>query len=384
MSGSFIYVGASQVVVGTSPLTLGDPADPTTTPGGIAYEVEPGAVWTWAYGPGASATTPGATRELTQAKGRVVTWRVDGHAFAQFSIDGASDEAASIVERRDDLWVYRNGVLVFRGRIYGVDDDIGATQHHAQFLAVDYRGMLTLAAKVEPPVPTFSDVDQAQIVWQLIEDWQALDGGDWGITEGVGTTSGTNRDETDITAFSPVGEVIDRLLRRDGGGEWEISPQMELNRFWPERGTDTGVVLDHGGALAHVGKSTAEFGNVGGATGNDATTPEAVEAAGVASDQRGRWTVAQAFPTVSRQATVTAKAQWLADQASTIEDEWRATFRARGWGGPADVWIGDRVEFRVSSGRVSVAGTHRVVELQAVCGEDGEETISVGLVGVAA
>lgn len=344
--------------------------------------IESGARWTWAAGPGASATTPGPTRELVNAYGRVVTWRVDGHAFAQFSIDGTSADAAEIVERRDDLWIYRNGELLFRGRIVGAEDALDEDAHRVQFLAVDYRGMLSLAAKVEPPVPTFSAVDQAQIVWQLIEDRQALSGGDWGIVEGVGSTSGTNRDETDITPGAPVGDVIDRLLRRDGGGEWEISPTLELNRWWPTRGSDNGVVLDYGGVISRVGKSLAEFGNAAVASGDSATTPASASTADVGTDQRGRWTVSQGFSTVSVQATVTAKAQWLADQASTVESEWAATFRPDGWAGKSHVWIGDTVELRVSSGRLSVADPHRVAELQVVCGDDGTETVTAGLVGI--
>ena len=355
-------------------------------PGEFSLGVDAGPVWEWAVGPGASSAAPRPTRQLTEATGRVVTWRVAGHAFAQFSIDGRSDEAAAIVERRDDLWVHRDGDRVFRGRIVGAEDTIDGG-HTTQFVAVDYRGLAGRAAKVEPPVPVFSSVDQAQIVWQLIAGWQALPGGDWGITEGVGAVSGTDRDETDIVPFSPVAEVIDRLLDRAGGGEWEISPDMQLNRWWPRRGAANGVVLDRvpgGGVLAKLAKSTPEFGNVAGATGTPETSAVVAAAADVAADERGRWTVAQGFPSVSRQSTVDDKAAWLLDQASTVEDTWRATFRAGVWGGRDHVWIGDVVTLRVRSGRLDVDGLHRVTDLQAVCGDDGNETITVGLVGVAA
>lgn len=384
MSGEFIYIAGVPVYIGGAVVTLGSPLPGPVWDGAFVPGVDDGAVWSWSYGPGASAAVPGATRELTEATGRVVTWRVDGHAFAQFSIDGRSDEAAGIVERRDDLWIYRNGQLMFRGRIVGAEDAIDSNGHRVQFLAVDYRAMLTLAARVEPPVPTFSAVDQAQIVWDLIAGWQALDGGDWGITEGVGGSSGTTRDESDITPFTPVGEVIDRLLRRDDGGEWEISPTLELNRWWPSRGADSGVVVDYGGVIAEVSKSLAEFGNVGAATGNQETAPEVVAAATVGTDERGRWTVAQGFPSVSVQSTVEAKAQWLLDQGSSVVDQWRAVFTAGRWEGPDHVWIGDTVELRVQSGRLEVAGPHRVAELQVVCGESGAETVTVGLVGIAA
>ena len=121
-----------------------------------------------------------------------------------------------------------------------------------------------------------------------------------------------------------------------------------------------------------------------GATGTPETSAVVAAAADVAADERGRWTVAQGFPSVSRQSTVDDKAAWLLDQASTVEDTWRATFRAGVWGGRDHVWIGDVVTLRVRSGRLDVDGLHRVTDLQAVCGDDGNETITVGLVGVAA
>ena len=381
MPDEFVYFGSEQLFWGSDPITLGNPSPAWDD--GLSGTVPPGAVWTWVFGPGASSSDPGPTRELTSARGRVSTWRVDGHPFAQFSIDGRSDDASQLVERRDDIWVYREGALVFRGRVVGAEDTIDPTSHRVQFLAVGYRGLLSLAAKVEPPVPTFNDVDQAQIPWQLIQAWQARPGGNWGIVEGVGSTSGTTRDENQITPFSPVGEVIDRILRRDGGGEWDISPDLELDRWWPARGTDNGVVLDYGGVISNITRSLPEFGNVGGASGNDQTTPVAIEHAGVATDERGRWTVATASANTSRQASVVDKAQWTLDQAYSVESTWQATFTARRWEGPDHVWIGDTVELRVDSGRLQVAGPHRVVELQAVCGDDGTETITVGLVGVA-
>ena len=384
VSAQYIYVGGTLLRWGDTPLSMGEPTTAAIWPGPFVAGEPAGSVWTWSVGPGASASAPGADRELTEAYGRVATWRVDGHAFATFTIDGRSDEAAGIVERRDDLWIRRDGVLVFRGRIVGAEDAVDASTHVTQFAAVDYRAMLSGAAKVEPSVPTFSAVDQGQIVWQLIQGWQALSGGDWGITQGVGSTSGVTRDETDITPFSPVGEVIDSLLRRDGGGEWEISPTMELNRWWPRRGSASGEVLDYGGVLDSVGRSLPEFGNAAGATGGQGTAAVVSADAGVGADDRGRWTVAQGYPSVSKQSTVAAKASWLLDQASTVQSEWRATFSPGRWGGLGHVWIGDTVEMRVDSGRLSVAGAHRVVELQAVCGDHGTETITVGIVGVPA
>lgn len=79
-----------------------------------------------------------------------------------------------------------------------------------------------------------------------------------------------------------------------------------------------------------------------------------------------------------------AKAVWLRDQASTVQAAWVATMAPRRWGGLTDIGKGDTVELRVASGALQIAGPHRVVEIQAVPGENGTETVNLGLVGVSA
>lgn len=383
MPGSFVTEGGGLVTFFGVPLTEGgDPLGPLWA-GPFQAGIEPGPEWVWSIGPGASSASPGPVRQLTAATGRVLTRRVKGHGFAQFSIDGRHDEALTIVERETDLWCYRDGDLMFRGRIVGGTDDVGGT-HRCQFTAVDYRGMLALAAKVEPPVPTYTAVDQGLIPWDLISDWQALDGGDYGITNGLGAVSGVTRDETDIAAGAPIAEVIDRIAERDGGFEWEISETLELNRWYPQRGSDNEVVLGFGGLLFAVSSNAVgEFGNVGLATGNDTTTPAVFEHATLATDQRGRWTRSQGYSSVSIQGTVDAKAEWLAATGVTEERIWRAVLGPRKWGGRDHIWLGDTVRLEVDSGRIQIPGVdHRVVELQVVVGDNGEEIVSAGLVGI--
>ena len=340
--------------------------------------------WTWSVGPGASSPNPGPERQLTAAYGRVLTRRVAGHHFAAFSINGRHDEAADIRERETDLWVWRDGILLHRGRIVSAQDQIGPSSHTTTFQSVDYRGMLTLAAAAELPVPTFNGVDQAQIAWQLVQHRQGQSGGSWGITQGVGASSGQSRDETQITAGTPIGEIIDRIFKRQNGGEWEISPDLKLNRWFPKRGVSSGVVLDYGGVLSSIQGSTAKFGNAAVATGSEDTTPVLDATVGVGTDPRGRWTVTEGNPSIETQTSLIDRAAWILGEASTIEHEWSATFSAQRWEGPGHVEIGDTVALQIKSGRLTVAGSHRVMEMQHVLDGDGGEQTTVGLVGVAA
>ncbi len=69
--------------------------------------------WALNVGPGASSATPQQERLLTRAKGRLFTFRADGHAFAQFTINDRHEESASIVDKVSDLWAARDDEFVF-------------------------------------------------------------------------------------------------------------------------------------------------------------------------------------------------------------------------------------------------------------------------------
>lgn len=337
--------------------------------------------WVLSVGPGASTATPQKERQLTQARGRVFTFRADGHDFAQFTINDRHEEATEIIDKVSDLWVYRDAEFVFRGRVVDSQHTVTETEHQRQCQVIDYRGMLTRAARVEPTVPTYAIVDPAQIVWQLIQHRQAQTGGDWGITEGVGSSSGYGgRDLNTLIAGKPIGEAIDELLRREDGGEWAINPDLELDRWWPRRGSDNGVVLEYGGMISKVSLGGAEFGNAATATGSNLTTPTTSATAGVGTDDRGRWSITEGFPSIEVQATLDAKAVWLRDEASTIERRWSVEFAPNKWEGFDHVGVGDIVQFSIKSGSLQVSTPHRVVEIQVAVGEDGDETVRAGLV----
>ena len=335
------------------------------------------AEWSWAVGGAAPGGVP--ERELTAAFGRTVTWRVDAAATAQFSIDGRHDEAAAFVERESDLWIWRDGVLLFRGRIVPpLADTVTEDEHRVEAVAVSYRGMLAnriagAAGRV------FTGVDQGQIAWTLIDESQALTNGDWGITEGVGATSGTLRDRT----YAPGKSLLDALTelgRVDGGFEWDVNPDLELDRWYPRRGSTVPVVLDWGGMLARVQRRSATWANSVLSVGAQGTTPEVAESASIATDPAGRWEMFDGDgSTIVQQSTLADRAQWAVDQVSTIRSTWSVEWAPGRWSGPDEIWIGDTATLAVRSGRLDVAGPARLVELTAVPGEDGSEKIVGGL-----
>lgn len=334
--------------------------------------------WTFAVGPGASQSAPQPERELTEARGRTVTWRTRGHGTAQFTIDARSEEAQEIGELDTDLWVWRAGELLYRGRITTLADDITEDRHDLNVTAIDYRGMCRHRTLWTAGY-TAANKAQAEIAWEMLNASQGRDGGSWGVTQGL-SPAGTPRDRNE-NPMTNLADAMTRLSEVDGGFEWEISPNLELDIWTPRRGADNGVVLDFGGTIARLSGTleSGRFANAVGVTGAKTTTPAVAVAADVASDPRGRWERVESFPNVEEQSTLDERPDQLLDDALRLSSPLTATFTADRWEGPSHVWLGDIVTVNVQSGRFG-ALTQRVMEVQVSPGDDGTETVRLGLV----
>lgn len=374
--------GGVPLVWGGVPLAWGDFTPPDTGAPVVVdpFDEYPIPVWLWSAGPGASASSPGPVHDLEEVQGRTITFRRGGHCYAQFTVDGRSDDAFALLPAKaTDLWCYRDSQLWFRGRVRDIIPQLDGTQHLWTVTVIDYRGMTSAAAAILDPVPTYTAVDQAAIAWDLIDRWQTQPGGDWGITEGVGSVSGTLRSELDLVAGAPVGEAIDRLAELDDGFEWEIDQDLRLNRWFPRRGSLSSMVLDYPGTVRAVSGSPIGFANGVVVTGGPNTVSVSAEAATVATDPRGRWVTARSFPSATTQDRLAEAAPFvLADTSRTVLPL-TVELVPGAWSGPSDLWLGDTVRTEIVDGALSVSEVMRVDEI--VIGCDPPETVRVALVG---
>lgn len=334
----------------------------------------------WTFVVGGAAPTGVEERELTAAYGRNLTWRLDGSCTAQFALDGRHPEAAEIVSLATDLHVYDpDGIKRFRGRIGPESDDIGPSTHTSQFTAVDYRGMLA-HRQVGAAGVAYASTPVGAIAWSLIVASQALAGGNWGVTDGVGTGGGTARDKT-ADPGKPLVEIIEEMAHLTPGMEWEIDAELALNRWYPTRGADNGVVLDYGGLVSRVRRelSPGDFANSTLATGSQGLTPEVDVTAGIGTDPRGRWESSAGFPTIIEQTSLAAKAPWMLAATSTLRPAYSVTLTPGRWEGFSHVGLGDTVTLAINSGRLAVNSPFRVVEVSVQPGIDGDETVLLGL-----
>lgn len=322
--------------------------------------------------------------ELLAAKSKKLTWRRDGAADASFSLLGTDPGAVDIGELLTDLLVYRSedpddpGSLVFRGRIGATSDSIDGESdtHTLQVAAVDYRGLLD--RRTVHGDLTFTADAKSSIAWDLIQHTQALDGGDLGITRGIGFLSGLH--DREYPDRKKIGEAIAELGRSENGFEWEIDQFRRFN-CWTVRGeTRDDFVLEYGATVASVSRAVdpAEYANEVRASGADTTTPYDAEAADIATRPEGRFEMVVGDNDLTVQASVDELAEGTLAVAEVIQPSYQLTLIPDIWS-PNELFIGDTAPIRIRSGRLNVDTADRVEEISVTIGDDGSEQVAVSM-----
>lgn len=339
--------------------------------------------WTWAVGNCAPNTS--WTHFLAQARSRRIVWQLDGSAYATFSVDGRSAEAAAVLELQTDLACWRDGELLFRGRIGSENDELSENTHTTTFYAMDYRGMLEFR-RLGPGGREFeTPLDKAAAAWALISESQALPGGNWGITQGSGSVSGSNIIAT-FNAGKPIKEALTEL-GQDHDFDWEVSPLMAFNCWHGGRGISNGVIMDFGGSVlrAHRSINPTDFANAFIETGTQSLVSYRAATVDVSTDPRGLWEGSESKTGFADQDALDARAE----RNLALKKELRAVLRVMlmpgFWQGADHMWLGDEVQVHLHSGRMNIDAPYRVSEIAADPGSGpNEETIDVILIPVEA
>lgn len=332
--------------------------------------------WRWAIGQ-SSGTAP--EEALSRPKARRVTWRLRDSADAAFTMRGTDPQAGAVEELITDLWCYRDGALVYRGRVGPTEDDVGDV-HNVSVTTGDYRAVLARRMLFDDSTLVFTADDQADIAWALIDDTQARTGGDLQIIEGAHGATGITRDRT-FEAGQYVGQLVTQQLSEViDGFDWEIDPYLTFNLFYPERGSDNGVVLDYGGIVASVRRTVdpSNYFNALRLSGADALTAETREAAGLGALPEGRWDRQIGEPSVLVQSSLDERADLLIVEGAVISPSYVVTLKANRWEGPDHIFVGDTVQLVVRSlPRLDVNVAQRVYEVSAAVDDDGKEVVQL-------
>lgn len=362
----------------------------TLTPALTGLVEAPRVSWQWVVGDWAV----GQERELTGATARSLTVKLADPSTASFQLYGKDSTAPVIGELIDDLWIYRNGVAVFRGRVTDSSDDGDATRHTCAFEAVDYRGVLN--RRMIPPTgagntPTYQTIAtkaQETIVWDdLLTPTQAVAGGNLGITKGTWPSTGITRAGIIFGDGDSVWEQIRTLSAMANGFDFDIDANLTAHLYYPKRGTDQGSVLDYGGTVRSFRRSanTGSYANRirvnGGDTGSVGPYRVTDQVSGLADPTlhpEGLWEASHSDPGTYELAPLQALAATKLAEVSTAQPTWTFTMQAGAWRGPSHIWVGDTVTYTVRSGRLDVRNeSARVQEIGISLDQNDVETVTV-------
>lgn len=139
-----------------------------------------------------------------------------------------------------ELWLYRNGQIVFAGPI-----QTGSVS--GETLTLNAKGLMTYLSSMYVTADlVFKAADQFQIVKGLVDHWQALDYGNFGIDTSHITNSGVTLDINYLkTELHNIGARIFDLGKTATGFDIEIDPiTRQLQLWYPTKGVNRSVGED--------------------------------------------------------------------------------------------------------------------------------------------
>jgi hypothetical protein len=355
--------------------------------------------WTWAVGNWRG--TP--DRELADIANRKISCKLVEPSEASFSVPGDSINALQVEELIDDLWVYRNGAKMFRGRVMSSADSVDSTAYDVSFTTRGYTALLdrriiiatdpsipvpygTYWTTTPPPVIQYAvGVALEDVVWGLIVHAQSQKGMDLGITKGVWPTTGLKVPGPDPYEFADGDKIwphIQTIAASSPGFDFWIDSDNKANIAYPQRGSNQGTTLDYGGSVVRVNRtfessSYANYMRQSGAT--DLVDPANFSDFELATLPEGGWAEVVGDTSLLTDAQVDRAGRGNFQRLNQLAPSYTVTLAAGAWRGPSSLWVGDTARVVIRRGRLAVNELMRVLEINCDIDQNGVETVSVVL-----
>lgn len=268
-------------------------------------------------------------QEITDYGSVTIDSNLDSGCELSFDLRGNSTAAQYVDELAADAFLYVNGNLAHRYRIVNVGQTWDTEGNDLLSIqAVCYKRLLD-SRIILGTAPEYVNTPQDEIIWGLIQNAQAQVGGDLGITyPQPGGPDAINRTRTEYALGDNIGAKLKDLTEVEDGMWFEVNGALQLVQArWDGLGSNL-VPARLGSTVRAMSRESgaSEFANAVFVDGDDASTvPEVREAAGLASDPRGRWDATESFSSVSRQSTLADHADGLLQQALTPPATWSMT-----------------------------------------------------------
>ena len=231
------------------------------------------------------------------------------------------DVLIDIAETACEIWLYRDSTLVQAGPIIGVQTQGPTIIILARALAYYLKYMFVTTDL------TFTNIDDYVIGKGLIDHWQALTFGDFGIDTSTIGTSGFTRTIEYIAHEAPnVFQKLEALSEKQDGFEWHVDPFTRKMIFEARRGSDKSVdvILDNRAIASpntHFSVAQGDYANhaiATGATVSGTTTRVGTKINTTARGKFGRAGLSIAVDEAETQATVDEYAQSLLDMSDHV------------------------------------------------------------------
>lgn len=339
----------------------------------------------WQIGP--NTGTPVA--ELTNATSRSLSLHLAEPDEANYTdldfnltINGEeihSNTARITQELITDLWVYRNGEPLFRGRVMGAEDSMTGGAHTISVKASDYRGVLDrrliFTQKNYPVATNVATISK----WLLDNAASSL-----GITTSSITAAQTIK--TEIVTFDTGVSIWEGLKKLNDSDQVEI--YIDTNKvahfYNGNRGQDNNVTLDYGGLVVDAKRTfdSSQYATDIYQSGKGGATIAVGPTSGYGPE--GRWDKAIGDPNLTTPAMIRKAADANLAKASgktgdLLLPKYELTLAKGAWGGPSHVWLGDWVWVSVKSGRVNDLLKMRVHDMSIDIDENDTETVTISV-----
>jgi hypothetical protein len=326
---------------------------------------------TWEILAGPFNTGPAVV--LANARNRSMTFKVDDSASLQFSLDGHDDAFAYITELQTDVWVLRDGVVFFRGRVGPTQDTITTEDHTVTVNVFDYREWLGRQVLASDAPLTWRGKTKTQIITDMLTYLN----GQSGIKPTI-TLDNTKLD-TNLTDFDVlVGTTIRDAVALMVGFGWQVIPTsmtaLSLKAVSPfYYRLNSYFVMEYGGAVMGINRSlnTASYANEVFVTGDMSLTPVFSQSTDIATNPRGPLAVVLSDPSIVGSNALSSAAAADLQNYNVVAADWSVDLAPGAWINETDAWLGDICRFVARSGRLNVNDQYRITEMTVNLNDDG-------------
>ena len=291
-----------------------------------------------------------------------------------------------------ELWIFREGTQVYAGPVVGIQIQGGhnTITLHSRGLLYYLRGWF-VTTDLE-----YVDTDQFTIGKNLVDHWQALDYGNFGIDTSAIGTSGVLRTRRYWRDELPnIGAELAELSQVDNGFDYVVEPDTrDLVFYNPQKGSDkSGIVIVDNRVLMttslFIDLTAGDFASEVLATGTGflEKVVYTTKSNTTLRQNWGRWAVGANFDGVGEQtATLDDYAQELVDIISKHrfavgegEGGGQGFVPVEGLEPVVDIDTGDTITWAYDVGYDLVTLQRDVLTVQVSVGQEGEEQVSLML-----